>query len=279
MESGLINKFGFNVFNQPPEDFFEYAAINNLKHIEINLTQEHSSLTSFDIKRIRKLNKLASKHKISLSFHLPFTINISEIISLIRKRNIEYLKNCIILGRKLKITHITTHIGNFYWFPSKKIMRQNALDRFVKYLNDIIKICELNKVTLALENVVPIPPGSDYFFLGDSISDFDFIFRNIKSDYLKFCLDTGHANIAEGVIPYMQNYKEKLVAIHYHDNSGFDDEHLPIGKGTVPWKEVMLTLKQIKYRGPIISECRNISHEDAAGIFIQFYNDSAIKNP
>ena len=56
---------------------------------------------------------------------------------------------------------------------------------------------EKYKVILALENVVPIPAGSEYYLLGDSIEDLKYIYSHIDSDYLKFCLDTGHANTAK----------------------------------------------------------------------------------
>jgi hypothetical protein len=46
-------------------------------------------------------------------------------------------------------------------------MRKKALNRFVKCMDEIVEQCEVNNVTFALENVIPIPQGSDYYFLGD----------------------------------------------------------------------------------------------------------------
>ena len=72
----------------------------------------------------------------------------------------------------------------------------------------------LNKneaVKIALENVVPFPQGSEVYLLGDNIEDFKYIFENIDSNHLKFCLDTGHANMGEGVIDYINNLHEKII--------------------------------------------------------------------
>ena len=52
-------KFGFNVFNLPPEDFLDYAHKYNLEHIEINTSQSHSSIQSFNEKRILALTEKA----------------------------------------------------------------------------------------------------------------------------------------------------------------------------------------------------------------------------
>lgn len=276
MNSGLSAKFGFNVFDQPPEDFFEYASDKKLKHIEINLTGNHSILQSFDNKRIRKLKKLAAENKIKLSIHLPYTVNISDIIGPIRNGSITYLKECILFASKIKATHITAHIGSFYWFPFEKYMRRKALHRFLKYLREILLLCEMHNVKIALENVVPIPQGSEFYLLGDNIEDFKYIFENVDSKHLKFCLDTGHANMGEGVISYINNFYDKLISVHFHDNKGTNDEHLPVGKGTVPWLSLAEELEVIKYRGPLVSECRNINPHEAAELFQSYFN--IIKN-
>lgn len=269
---GFNRKYGFNVFNKPPEEFIEYASEHNLKHIEINLTKDLSAFTLFDTKRIRKLKKLSAANKIKFSIHLPYTINIAEIIGGIRKENIKYMKECISLAAKIKATHITAHIGNFFWFPSEKYMRKKALHRYLKYLKEILVSCEEHNVIIALENVVPIPQGSDFYLLGDNIEDIKYIFENVDSKYLKFCLDTGHANMGEGVINYIKIFHDKLISIHFHDNKSNNDEHLPVGKGTIPWQLLAEELNFIKYRGPLISECRNIAHHEAAELFQSYFN-------
>jgi sugar phosphate isomerase/epimerase len=272
MDSNSPRIYGFNVFNSPPEDFFEYASQNNLRHIEINLTQSHSSLESFNSERINKLKLLCEKHNVRLSFHIPFKINISDIIRVIRNENLAYFKGCIDLASKIDATHITVHIGNFYWFPVEKLMRKKALDRFIKYFKDIIELSEKYKVAIALENVVPIPHGSDFYLLGDNVNDFNYIFNSVQSDYLKFCLDTGHANMGEGILPYIQNFSRQLTSIHFHDNIGKNDDHLPIGKGSVPWAKLAEELQNLNYKGPIISECRNIKPHEAAEVFEDYFD-------
>jgi len=255
--------FGFNVFNSPPEHFIEYSNKNNLHHIEINLSNSHSSIESFDDQRIDDLKKL-NHDNIQFSLHLPNKTNIADNIFNLSKSNIKYLCKAIDLAEKLEAHYITCHMGFFFWFPVEKWQREKSLKRFVKNLNIILDKCSHNNITIALENVAPLPHGSEHLLLGDNINDFDFVFSKLESPLIKFCLDTGHANMAEGVQAYLDRYSDKLISIHFHDNNGNDDEHLPIDEGNVNWKDFGLKIKELKYRGPFISECRNTKPKEAA---------------
>ena len=272
MQNNFQQKYGFNVYNKKPEELFQYASSTGLHHIEINLSHEKFSIETYDSDRIMKLRELSKVHNIDLSFHIPYYISLSEILPNLRKPNINYMLNSINIASELQVTHVTLHVGSFFWFPVEQWARKKALRRFITSLDNILKVCETKNIIIALENVVPIPTGTEYYLLGDNIEDFKYIFSKMDSKYLKFCLDTGHANMAEGVLEYIKNFHEKLICIHYHDNNGMNDEHLPISKGKVPWQNLAEELIKINYQGPIISECRNIEAHESAKIFEKYFN-------
>ncbi len=257
-------KFGFNVFNYPPEKFLEYSRDNSLTHIEINLSQKHSSISSFDEQRIENLKSFASENGIQFSFHLPYETNIADNIFSLSNSNSRYMCKAIELAGKLGAGIITSHMGFFFWFPVEKWQREKALLRFVNRMKKIIDKCHKAGVILALENVTPLPPGTDHLLLGDNPGDFDYVFEELNSPYIRFCLDTGHANIGEGALTYLERFKEKLVNVHYHDNNGKDDEHLPVGEGNINWEALTGKFKEIGYNGPFISECRNLRPHEAS---------------
>jgi sugar phosphate isomerase/epimerase len=126
-------------------------------------------------------------------------------------------------------------------------------------------------VVLALENVTPLPEGSEHYLLGDNIYDFEFIYSELNSNNLKFCLDTGHANIAEGVDKYLDHFSNKIIAVHYHDNLGNDDAHLAVGKGNIDWIDFSNKITNLNFTGPFISECRNIKPHEAANSLIKYF--------
>ncbi len=276
MTDRRYHQYGFNVFHQQPEERIEYAATHNLHHIEINLSRDELSIDTFDSNRIDKLHALCESHNIKFSFHIPYYINISDVLIHLRKSALQYLLKSLQVAGALQATHLTMHLGSFYWFPVEQWERKKALKRFIKSLEKVLPLCEQHQVKLALENVVPIPTGSEYYLLGDNITDFEVVFSSIDSPCLKFCLDTGHANMAEGVMEYINHFEDRLICIHYHDNNGSNDEHLPVGKGTVSWQNLAAELKKIGYCGPVISECRGVEAHQAAALFEKYFNNSEI---
>lgn len=256
-------KFGLLAVKKPIEEMFEVANQSGISHIEIDLIKEHSYVETFSAKRISDINKLAKKYKISVSLHIPYTINPSDTIPMIRNANVEYFKKCILLAHKLNATHITTHIGYCNGLPSWDWMRKQALDRLVLSLSEVLPICKKYKVYLALENVNPMPKDSEFFYLGDNISDLEYLYNQLKSPFLKLCLDTGHANTNEGPVQYLKKFGDKLVSIHVHDNKGKYDEHLAIGEGTIDWKNFANELKKMKFSGPFVSEVFSRTPQEA----------------
>ncbi len=85
------------------------------------------------------------------------------------------------------------------------------------------------------------------------------------------CLDLGHANTNEGPVTYIQNFSDKIINVHFHDNMGKLDDHLNVGMGMIPWKNVADALKKIKFQGPFISECfKSKPHESKEDLLKYF---------
>jgi len=114
---------------------------------------------------------------------------------------------------------------------------QLGLDRFKR----IIERAEKNNVIIALENL----RKPEYL---------DFIFNNIKSDKLKFCYDSGHNNCFTPNVDYLTKYRDKLAALHLHDNDGSSDQHLLPFNGTIDWKHTMEQIKNTDYKGALTLE-------------------------
>jgi len=112
-----------------------------------------------------------------------------------------------------------------------------GLERF-KRLTDR---AERNGVTIALENA----RRPEYH---------DYVLKNIDSDRMKFCYDSGHENCFTPEVDYLARYGSRLAALHLHDNDGTRDQHLMPFNGNVNWKRIMTRLKELDYRGPLAFE-------------------------
>lgn len=249
--------FGFITGNKPIDEEMKYAAEHEFDHIEIDLIKDDTNLDTFDRKRIHELKKLTFDSHISISLHLPYTLNLTRKNIISRNKLISHINHTFDLAADLNATHITSHIGSF----SKKIIWSDAREEYLKRAIDNIvligDIADSHHLRFALENLIPLPSHSAYHFIGDNIADFSRIFSEVNSDFVGFCLDLGHSNLSEGGVEYIKQLGEKTLCVHYHDNNGEKDEHLEVGDGNISWENILKELDKIKFTGPYISECFN----------------------
>ena len=89
----------------------------------------------------------------------------------------------------------------------------------------------------------------------------DLVFKNIQSERLKFCFDSGHEKYYSPQLDLLALYGDKLAALHLHDNDGTEDTHALPFTGKVDWKKVAARLNAIPYSGAIALETLNQGFE------------------
>jgi sugar phosphate isomerase/epimerase len=99
-------------------------------------------------------------------------------------------------------------------------------------LRRVLKVCEETKIPLAIENI-------------NDQKTFVATFENVKSDYLKFCYDSGHNNAFDPDFDYLEKYGDKLVCLHLHDNGGKNDDHTINKYGTINWDNIAKKLSKL----------------------------------
>jgi len=90
----------------------------------------------------------------------------------------------------------------------------------------------------------------------------DFVFKNVQSNKLYFCFDSGHENYYSPNLDLLDLYRDKLIALHLHDNDGTEDVHALPFTGSVNWKKVDEKLNSLKYAGAIALETLNKGFEN-----------------
>jgi sugar phosphate isomerase/epimerase len=84
---------------------------------------------------------------------------------------------------------------------------------------------------------------------------------------LNVCLDTGHANMREGVDTAYRLLKGRIRSTHIHDNNGKEDQHLfpmhsdgetPNG-GTIDWRRTMDKLRSSEDQYPLLLELSEVA--------------------
>lgn len=111
-------------------------------------------------------------------------------------------------------------------------------------LNRIRKIVEYAKkldVKIALENT--------------RIQGYlEYVLGNIKDKNLGICFDAGHYHTHFNDEFDFEFFKDRIFAVHLHDNDKTDDLHLLPFDGTIDWMDTIKKLKQSNYNGPVTLE-------------------------
>ncbi len=254
--------FGFLTGREPLDEEMAYAVEHNFDHIEIDLFKEDTNLESFDRKRIHDLKKLTFDNHISLSLHIPYTLNLIKKNYFSRNKIMNQINHTFDLAADLNATHITSHIGSFSKHVVWSDPREEHLKRSIEKIHKIAETADMHHIQFAVENLIPLPDHSAYHFIGDNINDFTEIFKAVDSEFVGLCLDLGHANLNEGGGKYIKKFSDRIICVHYHDNDGEIDQHLEIGEGNIKWGKTVNGLDKSGFSGPYISECfKSLPHQ------------------
>ena len=140
------------------------------------------------------------------------------------------IKNCSENGIKMVIMHLTTKRTA----PMYNEIGLNRIRRIVEYAKKL-------NVKIAFENTRI--RGYLEYALG-----------NIKDENVGLCFDVGHYHVHFNDEFNFEFFKDRIFAVHMHDNDKTDDQHLLPFDGTIDWQSAINKLKEANYQGPITLE-------------------------
>ena len=82
----------------------------------------------------------------------------------------------------------------------------------------------------------------------------EYVMQNIKNDNVGICYDAGHCHAHFNDEFNYDLFKNKIFAVHLHDNDKSSDQHLIPFDGTIDWEHVISKLKECNYKGPVTLE-------------------------
>lgn len=145
-----------------------------------------------------------------------------------------------------------------------------------RYVNDL-KVCKENDIPLVIMHLTSKDIAPKYNEIGlnrlKKIVDFaeklnikvafentkikgylEYVIDNIKNENVGICFDAGHYHTHFNDEFDFKKFKNKIFAVHFHDNDQTGDLHLIPFDGTLDWKKVIKNLKDCNYEGPITLE-------------------------
>ena len=111
----------------------------------------------------------------------------------------------------------------------------------LKRIKQIVDYAEDLKIKVAFENT-------------KILGYLDYVMDHIKNDNVGICFDSGHYHAHfKGEFDF-EKYKNRIFAVHLHDNDGNRDMHQIPFDGTADWESIIRELNAANYIGPITLE-------------------------
>jgi sugar phosphate isomerase/epimerase len=205
------------------------------------------------------LSALARNRMFALG-HTAYWVGFGSCHERVREGWVREAKEMIRAGSELGISLLNFHFySRLGMVGGTERSREAFLQNFTNSMTELTQFGAENRVELMLEN---IPPGVGHPL--ESLACFSQVISAVPA--LKFHFDVAHAfieNRMKGVREYLDNFNDRLVHIHIHDNHGKQDEHLPLGNGKIDFRKVVKLLKEYGYDKTVTFEVFT-SQRDAA---------------
>ncbi len=176
---------------------------------------------------VKALSELLKNEGIVCTVHAPFMdLSPGGVDRTIRAITKDKLKKSVDMANILHAKGIVCHGGYNKWFFDGRW--QVWLDKSVDTWDAVLKDAG-GDVPVMIENVFEEEP-----------STLMELFGHFRDRNLYFCFDSGHFNLFSTVsledwlIPLTVRIRE----MHLHDNHGTSDDHLPVGTGTFPFRDL-----------------------------------------
>ena len=179
------------------------------------------------------------------------------------------------LCKKLELNIIFAHLGyqeiNSIWEEDKrgeelveeykkdiKDCKDNNIPIVVMHLTRKMKAPEYNEIGLnRIRKIVEYAKELNIkiAFENTKIKGYlEYVLENIKDDNVGMCLDVGHLHTHFDDEFNFEIVKNRIFAVHLHDNDKSDDLHLLPFDGTIDWKMIVEKLNKCNYKGPVTLE-------------------------
>lgn len=228
------------------EERFKLAKNANFDFIELSIDKNRLNKLDYSNEEIEELLSLTKKYNMPFQT-MTLSANRYYPIGDIEKREfgINLIKRTIVLANKLNVKVIQLTAYDVYGKESSEETKR----LYKEGLLEALKFNEDYKIILAIEVLEDVPHLNTSEKLVKLI-------KEINSPYLKEYADNGNL-IYNGYDPVkdLHDCKDEVVAIHIKDAIYHNEHNIEYGKGEVDFEKVFAYLKEINYKGYLVSEC------------------------
>jgi len=180
--------------------------------------------------------------------HLPTFVSTADLTSSLREASLKEVLESLNSAAGLKPLKVVLHPSNIGGLGV--LVMDQARKYAMKSLEAIVGKADYLGLVLCIENMFP----RTHSLINPE--DFVEVFDNFPT--LKMTLDTGHGHIeGEGgrkTLKFIERFADRICHIHVSDNFGKEDNHLPVGTGTIDFPKIIEAIKRIGYNDTVTFE-------------------------
>jgi sugar phosphate isomerase/epimerase len=154
-----------------------------------------------------------------------------------RLAGVELVKNRIEMTARLGADVIIMHASDQ---SEAKDLGEAFWTQLWKSLDELEPCAREHGIRIAIEN------GS-FLVIGKALERY-------APDYVGFCYDSGHGSMDDDGLGQAEAIKDRLIAVHLHDNDGNRDLHNPVFSGTIDWPRLARMVASSSYTKPVSME-------------------------
>lgn len=172
-------------------------------------------------------------------------INITEPVKIKRLHMVDEIKRALEIAETIPFRYLIQHIG-----VVGDEYDERKLEAAFSALEELTLFAGQRGVEVLLENIPNALASAERLLMFLEQTHLD----------LKFCFDTGHANMNGGFDAAFRLMKGRIRSTHVHDNDGKDDLHLfPMAeRGTIDWARAMESLRTLPAHCPLLLELKEV---------------------
>jgi CBS domain-containing protein len=197
---------------------------------------------------LKLIDDVSGTTGLRLTAHLPFkNINIASVYQYVRESSVETLIG-MIDGLSDYVDLVTLHTG--YASPSVSGSTEKAIENNIFSLAKICDRAAEHDIMVGVENAM-----NEKYMVGRNFVEMERVIKGVRRGNVGLTFDVGHANLTGNIDDYLNN-QEYIVEVHAHDNFGYTDEHLALGRGKINWGTVYGRFKDLDC--PLVLEPKSV---------------------
>lgn len=214
----------------------EWTGENGFGFLDLFIEEDQAVPEKIDVDSAKASIK---KHGLGIVGHTACYLPFGSAIPALRKAACDEVIASLPVFRELGAKYVTVH-GNW---PVSFFSVKEGIDFQVESLTCLVDAARDSGVEIMYEHIES---------RRDRLQVVVEIMNNVPG--LLFHLDVGHVNVGrKDPSKFIERFADRLIHVHFSDNNGLSDQHLPLGCGTVDWERVVDCLKQ-HYDGTITLE-------------------------